>query len=118
MGPPGGYPPRTQRTPGTCYNCGEKGHYSPNCPYPRNNQTGYVPLCGNCGEEGHLPPECPKPAQPKMLVKYVKEPEPKDANVRLIFIEEAQPEEVEANTCEPVEFLEGQVMRTATRSMT
>jgi len=33
-----------------CYNCGEKGHLSYNCPLPKN-----------CGEKGHLSYNCPLP---------------------------------------------------------
>ena len=36
-----------------CYQCGEVGHISTNCPNPRK-QTGYVPMCGTCKEQGHV----------------------------------------------------------------
>ena len=116
MEPPGGYPdPGKSRVKGTCYNCGDPRHYSPSCPWPRAPRPVPV-LCGNCGAVGHTPLECPNPAQPKMLVKYVREPDPQaEAAVRLIYMEEATTEEV--NQCQTVEFMEGEVFRTSTRSM-
>ena len=116
MEPPGGYPDRNAtRVKGTCYNCGDPRHYSPSCPWPKAPKP--VPiLCGNCGGQGHTHLECPHPARPKLLVKYVKDPEFKnEADARLIYIEEATVEEVKH--CEEVEFFEGQVYKTSTRSM-
>ena len=115
MGPPGGYPdPNKPAVRGTCYNCGDPSHYMPSCPYPRAPKPMQI-LCGNCGQGGHTPLECPNPAQPKLLVKYVKDPEPKDPNVRLIYIEEGQHEDTQH--CEEIEFVEGEVFKTSTRSM-
>ena len=116
MEPPGGYPdPSKPRIKGTCYNCGDPRHYSPSCPWPKAPKP--VPiLCGNCGAEGHTPLECPNPAQPKLLVKYVRDPDPKqESEVRLIYIEEAKVEEV--NQCQVIDFVEGEVFKTSTRSM-
>lgn len=74
MGPPEGYPRRgAPREQGTCWNCGQKGHCSPQCPYPKREE-GYTPICGNCGKEGHLPVECPNPPKPKMMVRFAQDP--------------------------------------------
>ena len=47
-------------SPQVCYNCGEKGHVSSQCP---------VEECGRCGEHGHHTGECPQrnqsPIKPK-----------------------------------------------------
>ena len=93
MEPPGGFPdPNAPRVKGTCYNCGDPRHYSPNCPWPKAPKQ--IPiLCGNCGQQGHTPLECPNPARPKLLVKYVKDPDVKEeAEARLVYIEEATAE--------------------------
>lgn len=84
----------------------------PSCPWPRAPKP--VPiLCGNCGALGHTPLQCPNPAQPKMLVKYVREPNPKtETNVKLICLEEATIKE--AKHCQEVEFIEGEVFKTST----
>ena len=116
MEPPGGYPdPNKPRVKGTCYNCGDSRHYSPSCPWPKAQKP--VPiLCGNCGAVGHTPLECPNPTQPKMLVKYVRDPDPKlEADGRLVYIEEAAMEDVKH--CQEVEFVDGNVFKTSTRSM-
>src|SRR5450759_4971751 len=116
MAPPGGYPdPNAPRVKFTCYNCGDPGHYSPNCPWPKAPKA--IPiLCGNCGGQGHMPLECPNPAKPKLLVKYVKDIDSKgDEEVRLIYMEEA--DEEEAKYYEEVDFLGGEVFKTSTRSM-
>jgi hypothetical protein len=59
--------------------------------------------------------ECSHPAAPKMLVKYVKELDSNIVDARLLYIEEATPEE--AKDCKKVEILEGTVYKTSTRSM-
>src|SRR5450759_428247 len=51
-----------------------------------------------------------------MLVKYVRDPDSKlEIDVRLIYIEEAALEDVKH--CQEVEFVEGEVFKTSTRSM-
>ncbi|XP_071718174.1 uncharacterized protein [Rutidosis leptorrhynchoides] len=47
-GGPGGYTP-------TCFNCGQKGHYSSDCTNPPTSKI----TCFNCRKEGHRKSECP-----------------------------------------------------------
>ena len=59
----------SSRIPGTCWECGEVGHYSPACP---NRKVGeYILLCGNCREEGHKASMCQKPVQVRIQPRYV-----------------------------------------------
>ena len=46
---------RGKGRPKRCYNCGNEGHLSTECPKPKGKS------CYNCGNEGHLIAECPKP---------------------------------------------------------
>ncbi|KAG1685247.1 putative ATP-dependent RNA helicase DDX4 [Nymphon striatum] len=50
----------SNRDKGSCFNCGESGHMSRECPNPKKgggNDRG----CFNCGESGHMSRECPNP---------------------------------------------------------
>ena len=50
-----------------CYNCGENGHMSCDCPQPRSGGGGGGGggggACYNCGEQGHQSRDCPQPRQ-------------------------------------------------------
>ncbi|CAM6125094.1 unnamed protein product [Calypogeia fissa] len=69
-------PGAVPRIPGTCWDCGEVGHISPECPYQRKSGE-YILLCGNCREEGHKASKCTKPLQPRMMTRFVPTP-PRD----------------------------------------
>ncbi|XP_054163171.1 uncharacterized protein LOC128961003 [Oppia nitens] len=43
-----------------CFNCGDDGHMSRECPKPKKNGGGGGRSCFKCGEEGHMSRECPK----------------------------------------------------------
>lgn len=46
-----------------CFNCGESGHMSRECPKPRKQGGGGGGgrSCYNCGDSGHMSRECPQP---------------------------------------------------------
>jgi hypothetical protein len=47
-----------------CFNCGEKGHLSRQCPNPRKEMKDRV-RCFNCGKVGHMSFDCPEPRKNK-----------------------------------------------------
>jgi hypothetical protein len=61
-------PPKEKRDKSdvTCFTCGEKGHYSPDCPKGKEKRRGKEPegasdddLCYKCGGKGHRSTVCP-----------------------------------------------------------
>jgi hypothetical protein len=57
-------PPPTSDAGMVCFNCGEKGHISRQCPNPRVEMEDRV-RCYNCGRVGHMSFDCPEPRKNK-----------------------------------------------------
>ncbi|KAI5067702.1 hypothetical protein GOP47_0018230 [Adiantum capillus-veneris] len=45
---------RAWQLPGRCYNCGEEGHYAPDCPHPPRERGGIYPLFGRGRGQGRF----------------------------------------------------------------
>jgi len=58
-------PVRARKDAGVCYNCGEKGHYSPDCTKP----------CLLCGEMGHGKHKCKKKKNAEDLKRIHEQPQ-------------------------------------------
>ena len=52
--PQGERAPRARNENVQCYNCGEKGHYSPQCPLPRREPGGMYPIAPRQRNEGNV----------------------------------------------------------------
>jgi len=50
--PAGQLPPPANQQRGSCFKCGDPGHYADRCP---------LAICGRCGRSGHTEPRCPEP---------------------------------------------------------
>lgn len=80
--PPGTFDPPPPRA---CYNCGEVGHFSPQCPHPKRRND-YAPTCSNCKKIGHTAPECDQPPVPRPAVRFVNTPAKEDVQVNQVEV--------------------------------
>lgn len=47
-----------EKKKGGCFNCGEDGHMSKDCPQPRKPRGASGASCRRCGKEGHMAKDC------------------------------------------------------------
>ncbi|GMT28700.1 hypothetical protein PFISCL1PPCAC_19997, partial [Pristionchus fissidentatus] len=73
--------PRKERS-NNCFNCNEEGHRSSDCPHPPKERK-----CFNCGMDGHSSTACPEPVNPDRKPASTHVPEDYENNKDALFAE-------------------------------